>query len=168
MSKIYTKRGDLGETQLCDGQRISKSSLRIEACGSVDELTSFIGLVLVAIKKQTEFYNLQQQLIRIQYDLNKLNSQLALASDVEIITITLVQNLEQEIDAMHTSLPPLTGFALPGANEVSAHLHVARTVCRRAERILVQLALVEDLDKAAIPYLNRLSDWLFTAACFTE
>jgi len=168
LNKIYTKTGDQGTTQLCDGRRISKDSPRINACGCIDELNAFVGLALVYSKEFAKLNILQQRLLRIQNKLVKINAQLALASVQEIITISNVENLEQEIDEMNSALPTLNKFILPGGNKISAHLHIARTVCRRTERVIVQLAKTDAIDNALIPYLNRLSDWLFVAARFTE
>jgi cob(I)alamin adenosyltransferase len=164
MNKIYTKTGDQGMTQLCDGKRIAKDSPKITACGAVDELNAFLGLALAYIKDKV----LQQRLMHIQNELIKLNSQLALAPMQEIINMLDVQRLEQEIDDMNSHLPALTKFIPPGGNKITAHLHVARTICRRAEREVVTIATTENLNDAVIPYLNRLSDWLFTAARVTE
>jgi cob(I)alamin adenosyltransferase len=168
LNKIYTKTGDQGTTQLCDGKRISKDSPRVIACGCIDELNAFIGLALVYSKDSKKLNILQQRLLRIQNELVKINAQLALASLKEIITISSVENLEQELDEMNSALTPLNKFILPGGNKISAHLHVARTVCRRAERVIVQLSKTDTIDNTLIPYLNRLSDWLFVAARSTE
>ena len=160
MNKIYTKTGDQGMTNLGAGKKAAKDSPRVNAYGAIDELNAFLGLALVYIKDHI----LQERLLRIQKELLKLNSQLALASAKEIITMQDLQKLEQEIDEMNSSLSLLTEFIPPGGNLIAAHLHVARTLCRRAERTLVTLSKLENLDKALIPYLNRLSDWLFVAA----
>jgi len=160
MNKIYTKTGDQGITHLGAGKKAAKDSPRVNACGAIDELNAFLGLARVYINNNI----LLERLLRIQHELIKLNSQLALASEKEMITMQNLQNLEQEIDEMNSSLPPLTEFIPPGGNLIAAHLHVARTVCRRAERALILLSKLEDLDKELIPYLNRLSDWLFVAA----
>lgn len=168
MNKIYTKTGDQGTTQLCDGKRIFKDTPRINACGCIDELNAFIGLALVYSKDSKKLNILQQRLLRIQNELVKINAQLALASLKETITISNVENLEQEIDEMNSALPPLNIFILPGGNKISAHLHVARTICRGAERVIVQLSKTDTIDNVLIPYLNRLSDWLFVAARFSE
>lgn len=161
MNKIYTKTGDQGMTQLCDGKPIAKDAPEINACGAVDELNAFLGLALAYIKDKV----LQQRLIHIQNELIKLNSQLALAPIQEAISLLDVQRLEQEIDDMNSHLPALTKFTPPGGNKISAHLHVARTVCRRAERAVIRTIKTNN---AVIPYLNRLSDWLFTATRVTE
>jgi cob(I)alamin adenosyltransferase len=160
MNKIYTKTGDQGMTHLGTGEKITKASLRVNACGAIDELNAFLGLALVYIEDPI----LQKNLYRIQQQLLTLNSQLALASPKKTLTMQDLQNLEHEIDEMNSKLKPLTKFIAPGGNLIAAHLHVARTVCRRAERALVKLSKQEDLDKILIPYLNRLSDWLFVAA----
>ncbi len=165
--KIYSKTGDCGVTKLCDGKEIAKDSAQIKTCGMLDELNSFLGLVGVYCQSQSGLQKLGQQLHRIQQEIVRINSELALASGAEIITMHEVEILEQEIDAMTNSLPPLTNFVVPGGNEVSAHLHIARTVCRRAETELATLAKTTTLNAAIMPYLNRLSDWLFMAARIT-
>ncbi len=164
MTKIYTKAGDQGMTQLCDGEPVSKDSPRIIACGAIDELNSFIGLALAYTKNKL----LCQRLMVIQTELIRLNSELAIAPLKEIIGMQEIQRLEQEIDDMNSQLPPLAKFIPPGGNKSAAHLHVARTVCRRTEQAVVKVATIEKLNAAVIPYLNRLSDWLFTAARITE
>ncbi|MFZ5552394.1 MAG: cob(I)yrinic acid a,c-diamide adenosyltransferase [Bacteroidota bacterium] len=160
--KIYTKKGDKGTTQLIGGTRIPKSSLRIDAYGTVDELNSWIGLIRdQKIKKQHI-----TTLIEIQDRLFTLGA--ILASDpgkskmkipaLEEKDITL---LEKEIDKMDTELPPMKSFVLPGGHTIVSYCHVARCVCRRAERLTVDLSLNDTVDEIAIKYLNRLSDYLF-------
>ena len=170
LNRIYTKGGDKGDTSLVGGQRVRKDSLRIECYGTVDELNSLIGLArvtagecAVAAPGMSEFENI---LRRVQHELFNLGSILAtLPEDVgpqqPRITATDVERLEREIDAANSELPPLRSFVLPGGSRLNAELHLARTVCRRAERLVVGLARTESAPAEAIQYLNRLSDALF-------
>lgn len=160
--KIYTKKGDKGTTQLIGGTRIPKSSLRIESYGTVDELNSCIGLV-----RDQEINELHRKnLIEIQDRLFTLGA--LLASDPEKskmkipdLSETDVEFLEMEIDKMEAGLPPMKSFVLPGGHTTVSFCHIARCVCRRAERLAVDLALNEKVDEIAVKYLNRLSDYLF-------
>jgi cob(I)alamin adenosyltransferase len=165
-TKIYTKTGDDGTTGLFGGGRVSKDSARIEAYGNVDELDSVIGLVRAA--SQYEWLNnllqsIQEKLFVLGAD---LATPLDTRSDYKIPRIEEIdaKNLEKEIDKQTAELPPLKKFILPGGTELAARLHVARTVCRRAERSLVHLANEEEIGKHDIIYLNRLSDLLFVLA----
>jgi len=160
INRVYTRRGDTGQTSLVGGQRIPKNDLRIEAYGTVDELNSFIGL---ARESAHELPELAGILLRVQHELFNLGSILAtLPEDVHPhqarITSAESEQLEHEIDRMNDGLPPLRSFVLPGGSRLNAELHVCRTVCRRAERICVALAPEDD---AIVKYLNRLSDALF-------
>jgi cob(I)alamin adenosyltransferase len=166
LNRIYTKTGDKGETALVGGQRVGKDSPRIECYGTVDELNSFIGLACVTAGRDPRTGALAGILLRVQHELFNLGSILAtLPADVgpkqPTVTDTDVRQLEAEIDEMNEGLPSLRSFVLPGGTELNAHLHVCRTVCRRAERLLVRLAREEQVPDAAIRYLNRLSDALF-------
>lgn len=163
INRVYTRRGDSGETSLAGGQRIAKNDLRIEAYGTVDELNSFIGL---ARESARELPELDTILRRVQHELFNLGSILAtLPEDVHPhqarITDAESAQLEREIDRMNEGLPKLRSFVLPGGSRLNAELHICRTVCRRAERICVSLAAVADVDAAILKYLNRLSDALF-------
>jgi cob(I)alamin adenosyltransferase len=163
INRVYTRRGDTGETSLAGGQRVSKSDLRIEAYGTVDELNSFIG---IAREDARELPELHRILGRVQHELFNLGSILAtLPADVHPkqarITGAESEQLEREIDRMNEGLPPLRSFVLPGGTRLNAELHVCRTVCRRAERVCVALAAQTEIDEACIKYLNRLSDALF-------
>ncbi len=164
--KIYTKKGDKGDTSLFGGDRVSKSSKRIEAYGTVDELNSQIGLVLSSGMSEEG-----EELIRtIQDHLFILGADLATPSSadtrIDRIGESQVQFLEEAIDRMESDLPPLKNFVLPGGAQTGAQLHVARTICRRAERAVVQCSQKEEVSEVAIKYLNRLSDLLFVAARF--
>ncbi len=170
LNRIYTKRGDAGETSLAGGQRVSKDSARIEAYGTIDELNAFVGLAVVSceetIARDARVGTLLAILRRVQHELFNLGSILAtLPEDVHPkqarITQAEVSQLETEIDAMNESLPALRSFVLPGGTRINAELHVTRTVCRRAERLLISLARTEPVPPETIQYLNRLSDAMF-------
>ena len=170
LNRIYTRGGDKGQTGLAGGQRVAKDSLRIECYGTVDELNSFVGIAGVSAAEATQAHDrislLCQILLRIQHELFNLGSILAtLPADVgprqPRVTDAEVAQLEREIDAANEELPPLRSFVLPGGCRLSAELHVCRTVCRRAERLLVALARTEETPAEALRYLNRLSDALF-------
>jgi cob(I)alamin adenosyltransferase len=170
LNRIYTKRGDKGETGLAGGQRVPKDSARIEAYGTVDELNAFTGLAVVSCEEMTQrnprLGHLLPILRRVQHELFNLGSILAtLPQDVHPkqarITPAEVSQLEREIDSMNESLPALRSFVLPGGTRLNAELHVTRTICRRAERLLISLSRVEDVPAEAIQYLNRLSDAMF-------
>jgi cob(I)alamin adenosyltransferase len=167
LSKIYTKTGDKGQTALVGGQMVPKDSARIEAYGTVDELNAVIGLVLRANQDEkgpdAARARLNAILTRVQNELFNLGSILAtLPEDVgekqPRIELRHVEALEKEIDELNENLPPLRSFTLPGGGWVSSYLHLARTVCRRAERRLVSL---EGVDAESMKYLNRLSDALY-------
>lgn len=157
LSKIYTKTGDDGSTGLGDGVRVTKNSARIEAIGDIDELNSQLGLLLTE-DALPDF--MRATLTRIQHELFELGGELSIPNYVRI-NEAMVTQLEQELDAMNDALLPLKEFILPGGSRPTAQCHVARAVCRRAERRLVALAQVEAVSPAARHYLNRLSDLLF-------
>lgn len=157
LTKIYTKTGDNGSTGLGDGARVAKNSARIEAIGDIDELNSQLGLLLT---ETTLPDSLRTTLTRIQHELFELGGELSIPSYVRI-SDAMVTQLELELDAMNDALPPLKEFILPGGSRPTALCHVARAVCRRAERRLVALSQQEPVSPAAMKYLNRLSDLLF-------
>lgn len=166
LNRIYTRRGDQGLTSLVGGQRVSKDVLRIECYGTVDELNSFAGLAAVSAAAQPETASLAEILVRVQHELFNLGSILAtLPEDVHPqqprITPVEIEQLEREIDEANLVLKPLRSFVLPGGSRLNAELHVCRTVCRRAERLLVALTHHEVVPELAIGYLNRLSDAFF-------
>jgi cob(I)alamin adenosyltransferase len=166
LNRIYTKRGDAGETSLVGGQRVPKDSPRIESYGTVDELNSFFGLARVSCSEDARLKPLDEILARVQHELFNLGSLLATKpEDIHPqqarITNAEVEQLEREIDAMNEGLPALRSFVLPGGSRLNAELHAARTICRRAERLTVALAREEQIPNEAIRYLNRLSDALF-------
>ncbi|QOI97266.1 MAG: cob(I)yrinic acid a,c-diamide adenosyltransferase [Flammeovirgaceae bacterium] len=163
--KIYTKTGDTGTTALFGGKRVSKADLRIETYGTVDELNSCIGLV----RDQPVNKARKDVLIEIQDRLFTVGSILATEpgnTKVKIPALSEldVRFLEQQIDEMETTLPPMKSFVLPGGHQSVSFCHVARTVCRRAERLVTALNAVEPVEAVVIKYLNRLSDYLFVLA----
>lgn len=164
--KIYTKTGDKGQTSLIGGTRVPKYHPRIEAYGTVDELNSYIGL----IRDHDISENFRELLLYIQDRLFTLESQLAHDPETKLnrplpeIFESDIEQLEQAIDKMNEDLPPLTSFILPGGNVVVSYCHVARCVCRRAERICIRLSEVHPVNPLDIKYLNRLSDYLFVLA----
>lgn len=172
LNKIYTRTGDAGETALGTGERVSKSSLRIEAYGTVDETNSVIGLVRLQTSDPA-LQRLDAMLLRIQNELFDLGADLCvpdrgekLAYEPLRIVPTQYQRLEHEIDELNADLAPLRSFVLPAGHSAAAHLHLARTVCRRAERLIVALKTAdnEHVSEGAIAYVNRLSDFFFVAS----
>ena len=159
LSKIYTRTGDDGTTGLGDGSRVDKDSLRVETFGTVDELNSIIGLVLASGINDA----VQDCLTRTQHELFDLGGELCMPG-YTLIPKTCVDQLEAELDHFNEDLPPLKDFILPGGSEPAARCHLARTVCRRAERLMVSLAKIEDINEISLRYLNRLSDLLFVIA----
>ena len=168
LSKIYTKTGDAGDTALGNGTRVAKHSSRVEAYGTVDETNSALGMARLHADGEMD-----AAILRIQNDLFDLGADLCrpdMASDAEAeytplrMTDAQVLRLEAEIDAMNANLAPLKSFVLPGGSALAAYLHLARTVSRRAERLATALATEEDVNQAALKYLNRLSDWFFVAS----
>ena len=167
LNKIYTKTGDKGSTQLGDGKRVEKNSLRVDAYGSVDEANATIGLSIlrtnIKIKKILQI---------IQNDLFDLGADLCVPDKKNIhklkITNDRVDYIEGKIDTFNKELAPLNSFILPGGSESSTYLHIARTVTRRAERKVVALSKKEKVNPVAIIYLNRLSDLLFVLARYTN
>lgn len=167
LNKIYTRTGDKGDTALSDGSRVSKHDPRVEAYGTVDELNATLGLCRLHAEGE-----LAERLAAIQNDLFDLGADLSrpnMAADDQAgypvlrIVDAQVDRLETEIDTMNANLQPLRSFILPGGSALAAHLHLARTVARRAERRTTELLPGDDVNGAAVRYLNRLSDWLFVA-----
>ena len=162
--KIYTKTGDKGETSLFGGQRLPKSDIRIEAYGTVDELNSYIGVVRDSISDE----NTRQLLKSVQDNLFTIGSHLATETSVSPYVPEIknehITPLEQAMDEMDTQLPKLKNFILPGGHTTVSFCHIARTVCRRAERRVVALNTDADVPQSIIQYLNRLSDYLFVLA----
>lgn len=170
LNRIYTRTGDKGDTALGSGKRVAKFDPRIEAYGTVDETNACVGTARLHAGGELDL-----MLARIQNDLFDLGADLCIPDDGSEmagkalrVTDAQVERLEHEIDAMNEKLQPLRSFVLPGGSPAAAHLHVARTVCRRAERLIVKLAEHETVSEAAIKYANRLSDFLFVAARFAN
>lgn len=167
LSKIYTRTGDDGETSLGDGTRTGKASARVSAYGTVDETNATVGLARLHATGEAD-----AALKRISNDLFDLGADLCtpdMEKDASLpytplrMVAAQVARLEAEIDAMNTRLTPIRSFILPGGSALAAHLHLCRTVCRRAERLVVELAAAEAVNPEAVKYLNRLSDWFFVA-----
>jgi len=162
LTRIYTRGGDAGETSLGDGGRVKKHDLRVEAFGTVDEANAAIGLARLAAPPEAD-----AMLARIQNDLFDLGADLCTPEDGRRaagalrIQASQVERLEREIDALNAELKPLDSFVLPGGTPCAAHLHLARTITRRAERLVAALAARETVNGEALKYLNRLSDHLF-------
>ena len=167
LSKIYTKTGDAGETALGNGARVAKHSLRVSAYGTVDETNATVGLARLHCGPEVD-----AALARISNDLFDLGADLCRPdmerdAEAEYTPLRMLESqvlrLEAEIDAMNARLQPLRSFILPGGSALAAYLHLCRTVCRRAERLTVELATMESINPEAVKYLNRLSDWFFVA-----
>jgi cob(I)alamin adenosyltransferase len=176
LSKIYTRTGDAGTTALGSGVRVAKSHLRIHAYGTVDETNACLGLVRIHTAGD-EFAALDAMLARIQNDLFDLGADLCVPQSPDDpqsaglrIEQSQVERLEREIDQLNGDLQPLRSFVLPGGHPAAAALHLARTICRRAERLMVELAEAESsgVSAPAMRYVNRLSDYLFVAARWTN
>jgi len=166
MPRMYTRTGDGGETGLFSGERVPKNSLRVEAYGTVDELSSWIGYGRSLIQDDDE---VDSVLDKVQRDLFLVGAELATrpkesSSQKVLVTQAMVKVLEEEIDRLDAELPPLSTFIVPGGTHVAAALQVARTIGRRAERTTVSLAQNEELNPALVSYLNRLSSLLFVLA----
>ena len=164
LNKIYTKTGDGGDTALGDGERVLKDSLRVCAYGNVDELNASIGVI--TLYANTE---LKRKLKNIQNDLFDIGADLCVPiseknKDRLRLSTNQIETLELEIDEMNSILEPLNSFVLPGGCRSATFLHMARTICRRAERSVVSLRSQEQINENTLVYLNRLSDWLFVAS----
>jgi cob(I)alamin adenosyltransferase len=174
LNKIYTRTGDDGTTALGSGRRVAKYDLRVEAYGTLDEANATIGLARLHTKGSDP--GLDAILARIQNDLFDLGADVCFPAETKdargrlAVTDTQVERLEAEIDALNRELEPLRSFVLPGGSEASSFLHLARTVSRRAERLMVELAAREGepVGPEALRYINRLSDFLFVAARFAN
>lgn len=168
LNRIYTRTGDAGDTALGNGARVAKHALRVNAYGTSDETNAAVGLARLHAEGEMD-----AALARIQNDLFDLGADLCrpeMEKDAEAeytplrMTMAQVERLETEIDAMNANLSPLRSFVLPGGTALAAFLHQCRTVSRRAERLTTELATAEDVNQAALKYLNRLSDWFFVAS----
>lgn len=178
ITRVYTKTGDKGTTSLADGSRVSKADLRLETYGTVDELNAVVGLCRSSLESSQTLSKTARKLMDdwlecVQNDLFNLGGDLAtpIASRWENMVLVgeaEISRLEQMIDELQDSLPPLREFVLPGGTRANAELHLARTVCRRAERFAVQLQEHAEINPQAIPFLNRLSDFLFVASRWVQ
>ncbi len=167
--KIYTRTGDKGETGLFAGGRVGKNHVRLHSYGTIDELNSVLGLAATSTTRAEILTPLQ----RVQADLFSVGADLATPLDAKPkwlvrVSSEMVEQLERDIDGWQAELPALKNFILPGGGPSGAYLHLARTVCRRAERWLTELSTQEDVNPAAQQYVNRLSDWLFVLARYAN
>lgn len=168
-AKIYTRTGDKGNTRLVDGSCVEKFNPRVEAYGTVDELNSYLGVVRSLLTPLPELSGLNISLEKVQNELFNIGSLLATEKDevfkmLPAITEEQIHYLESQIDELTTELPELRNFILPAGHPASAHLHVARTLCRRSERRSAEIAVRDERYALTLQYLNRLSDYLFVAA----
>ena len=165
LSKIYTRTGDRGETGLGDGSRISKTHPRVEAMGSVDELNSMVGLVVenLIAENRPELTSVANFMRLQQHRIFDLGGEISIPG-FKIVTADHVAAIEQNLDALNDQLAPLENFILPCGSKLIANCHLARAICRRAERNLAALAENESINEAALEFLNRLSDYLFVVA----
>lgn len=168
LNKIYTKTGDAGETALGNGTRVAKHSMRVTAYGTVDEANATVGMARLhaAGDMDTQLAAIQNDLFDLGADLCRPDMEKDADADYPPLRMSAsqVERLESEIDAMNEALEPLRSFILPGGSALATHLHLCRTVSRRAERLSVELATMEAVNPSAVKYLNRLSDWFFVAA----
>jgi cob(I)alamin adenosyltransferase len=166
IDKVYTRGGDTGQTSLIGGERVAKDAPRIDCYGTVDELNATVGLLVEALGGAAAGPHLAPILRRVQNELFNLGAELATPDPAYRAKLPRIEQrhidgLERDIDGVNDDLPPLTSFVLPGGGWPSAYAHLARTVCRRAERLVVSLAATEDVGPLCVQYLNRLSDALF-------
>lgn len=164
--KIYTRTGDEGQTSVIGG-RVPKDHIRVETYGTIDELNGFVGAAVSLIRTDGNFTDMAEILLRIQHELFDCGSDLAFVRKGDRnykVTADLVSALEEAIDRYEAENPPLRRFILPGGSLLSSQLHICRTVCRRAERLTVTMARSEEVNPEVRSYLNRLSDFFFTAA----
>jgi cob(I)alamin adenosyltransferase len=168
LNRIYTRTGDEGETSLGNGSRVAKHSLRVASYGTVDETNATLGMARLHATGEMDrlLAMIQNDLFDLGADLCRPDMERDGESPYPVLRMAEAQvlRLESEIDTMNARLNPLRSFILPGGSALSAHLHLCRTVSRRAERLVVELATVESINPSAVKYLNRLSDWFFVAA----
>lgn len=164
--QIYTKTGDKGQTSLYDGTRIDKDSIRVESYGTIDELNSYIGLCMHYTNEGDKkvLFNIQRDLFYIGAELATKNTEKL----NKVVTDNDIKNLENIIDKYMGEAKGLDSFIIPGTSLASAHLHIARTICRRAERIIISLSKIEYVNPMLIKYINRLSDALYAIARYSE
>ena len=160
ITKVTTKTGDKGKTALADGSRVSKDSLRVHCLGSIDELNASIGFAAVLLPKKPEidFKSIQNDLLNIGAEISIPNS------EKDFLDQNRIDYLDKKIELINNDLPPLKEFILPGGNDVCSRIHLARSICRRAERDLVSLNNKEKISPEILQYINRLSDYLFVVA----
>lgn len=167
LTKIYTKVGDKGKTMLASGEKVFKYSDRIEAYGAIDELNAFVGELCDYYLTSSPDGEFKTHLKTIQQELFDVGGELATpakfldTSKQQVVTKDDIERLENEIDTFNEQLPPLTNFVLPGGHLLNSKAHICRTICRRAERLIVKLADSEDIREETRIYVNRLSDWFF-------
>lgn len=167
LTKIYTKIGDKGKTMLATGEKVAKDSARIEAYGAIDELNSFVGELSDYYLKMADDTEYLSHLKTIQQELFDIGGELATPAEVldtsrqQVVTDDDIKRLESEIDSFNEQLDPLTNFVLPGGHFLNSKAHICRTICRRAERLIVTLSNQESIRDEARIYVNRLSDWFF-------
>ncbi len=167
LTRIYTRTGDKGSTRLADGSKIAKNDIRIEAYGNIDELNSFVGLLRDEAKAHEALQSLDPLLSQVQHELFDIGGELATPatsldpSAAYLLQSSAIARLESEIDDMNKDLAPLKNFVLPGGHKANSLAHICRTVCRRAERLTVQLKQESPVREEPLSYLNRLSDWFF-------
>lgn len=172
-AKIYTRTGDKGKTSLVDGSCVEKFNPRVEAYGTVDELNSYLGVVRSNLQQDSRFSAMDLVLEKIQNELFQIGSLLATEKDevfkmLPAITENHIEFLEKQIDQLSVDLPELRNFILPAGHITASHLHFARTCCRRSERRSAEIASKDDRYDLSLKYLNRLSDYLFVAARWTN
>jgi len=168
LNKIYTKTGDAGETALGNGSRVAKHAIRVTAYGTVDETNATVGMARLYADGEidTQLAMIQNDLFDLGADLCRPDMEKDSESEYPVLRMTDAQvtRLETQIDTMTQAVEPLRSFILPGGSPLAAHLHLCRTVSRRAERLSVELATTESVNPSAVKYLNRLSDWFFQAS----
>lgn len=168
LNKIYTKTGDAGETALGNGSRVAKHSLRVESYGTVDELNATVGLARLHAEGDMDAHlaMIQNDLFDLGADLCRPDMEKDSESEYPVLRMTdgQIDRLETQLDGMTQAVTPLRSFILPGGSALAAHLHLCRTVARRAERLSVELGTVESINPIGVKYLNRLSDWFFQAS----
>ncbi len=162
--KIYTRTGDAGTTSIVGGSRLPKDAPRIEAYGTIDELNSYLGLIVSDTATPAPERSL---LIKVQNTLFNIGGYLAGMPDPGVTDLD-IKELEDSVDSMDRQLPPLHNFILPGGTKLAAHAHVARTICRRAERRIIALAADMELSPVMMAFINRLSDWLYIFARYVN
>lgn len=174
LTKIYTKVGDKGTTLLASGEKVGKDHPRIEAYGTVDELNSFVGLLIDELREANKFTKIIEKILLVQNELFDVGGELSTPLEIldikkqQVVSATCIKRLEDEIDEMNSQLKPLENFVLPGGHRANSVAHICRTVCRRAERALVRAKKDIQVRDEVVIYLNRLSDWFFVLSRFVS